>query len=171
MHSNSGPNLSECLAAGCSVLFVLVLAIAAYWDPSIRVLHLFEAFPYLAAAVLILRRHKAGYVLGATFGAFWLWMAGFLTTFIVNGFQRLEALLRIGSVDRWDLFLAVPAAIGAGGLLLFSIASYARSHNKSAHDLLALAGASVGTALFFTGIFYLFAPQCLGMFRSVIPGL
>jgi len=171
MHSSSAPSVSDWLAAGSSVLFVAVLAIAAYWDPSIRVLHLFEAIPYLAAATLILGRHKAGYVLGATFGAFWLWMAGFLTTFIANGFQRFVALLRTGSVDRWDLFLAVPAAIGAGGLLVFSIASYARSYNKSAHDLFALAGASAGTAVFFIGIFYLFAPQYLGMFRAIIPGL
>src|SRR5262245_58252408 len=70
------------LAAVCAAIFILVLAIAAYWDPSIRVLHVFEAIPYGLASVLCLRQRKAGYLLGAASGVFWLWMAGTLTTFV-----------------------------------------------------------------------------------------
>jgi len=75
----------------------LILGISAYWDRTIRVLHVFEALPYAAAAVLVLRRNKLGYMLGAVGGAFWLWTAGLLTTFIRNGFERAAMLLRTGT--------------------------------------------------------------------------
>src|SRR5204863_2491395 len=38
---------------------------SAYWDRSIRILHIFEALPYILAAILVLRQHKFGYALGA----------------------------------------------------------------------------------------------------------
>ena len=66
-------------AAVCGVFFIVVLAVSAYWDPTIRVLHLFEAVPYVLAAALALRGRKEGYALGIAGGAFWLWCAGFLS--------------------------------------------------------------------------------------------
>ena|SRR5687768_1765527 len=84
------------LAAGCAASFIVILAISAYWDPPIRVLHAFEAIPYGIAAALCLRRRKAGYMLGAAGGGFWLWMAGTLTTFVRNGFERLARWIQTG---------------------------------------------------------------------------
>src|SRR6266513_5857450 len=98
-------------AAACSVIFIAMLAVAAYWDPTIRVLHVFESLPYFAAAALCLRHNRFGYALGVVSGAFWLWTAGFLTTFVRNGFERLAMLIRTGAVDRFDILIAVPAAI------------------------------------------------------------
>ena len=40
--------------AACSALFIIVLAVSAWWDPTIRTLHVAEAIPYAAAAVLCL---------------------------------------------------------------------------------------------------------------------
>jgi len=150
-------------------LFVVILAVAAYWDPSIRVLHLFEAIPYLLAAALIIRRRRSGYILGVASGAFWLWTAGFLTTFIKNGFERLASLMLTGHVDRWDIFIAVPAAVGTGGLVLFSAVSYLRSPDKSRMDAMRFLGTLAGVAGFFILIFRLFAPRYLGMFGSMLP--
>ncbi len=99
---------------------------AAYWDPTIRLLHLFESLPYLVAAVLCLRQQKFGYMLGAAGGAFWLWTAGTLTTFIRNGFERVAMVLRTGHVDRPDILIAAPAACATGGLVLFSLWDYSR---------------------------------------------
>ena len=147
-----------------------MLAIAAYWDAAIRILHLFEAIPYLLAAALIVRRSRIGYMLGIASGAFWLWTAGFLTTFIRNGFERLAALVRTGHVDRWDIFIAVPAAIGAGGLALFGAVSYLRSPDKSPTDAGTFLGTTAIVAVFFVVIFFAFAPQYLGMFGSILPG-
>jgi hypothetical protein len=161
-------NKTDVAAAVCAATFIVVLGVSAYWDRSIRALHVFEALPYLAAAILCLRQSKVGYALGAASGASWLWMAGFLTAFIRNGFERLVMLFRAGGVDRLDLLIAVPAAIATGGLLLFSVAGYARLPNKSWRDLGLLAAAFVVVLLFFVLIFAAFAPRYLAMFRRLI---
>jgi hypothetical protein len=160
-------HLVDALAAGCAAAFVLILGIAAYWDPTIRVLHVFESLPYVAAAVLCLRQRKSGYLLGAASGAFWLWMAGTLTTFVRNGFERAGMLLRTGHVDRPDILIAAPAACVTAGLMLFSVWGYARARNKSWSDLGLFVATMGAVAAFFVAIFFAFAPQYLGMFRPL----
>ena len=154
--------------AVCSSIFVVILAVAAYWDPSIRVLHVFESLPYLAAAILCLRGNRLGYPLAFASGGFWLWTAGFLTTFIRNGFERLVTLLRTGTVDRIDILIAVPAAITTGGLVLFSIFGYVQRPAKSRRDILLFLAALVIVPTFFIAIMAAFAPRYLGMFPPIV---
>lgn len=158
---------TDVLIALCAFAFIVVLAIAAYWDPTIRVLHFFEAVPYLAAAILCLRRIRFGYPIGAVSGAFWLWSATFLTTFVRNGFERLSMLLHTGHVDRPDILIAAPGAIACGGLLLFSLAGYLQQPAKSGRDAALFLAAFVLVSAFFLAIFAVFAPQYLGMFRRL----
>src|SRR5262245_59670950 len=158
------PNRTDITAAICAVVFIVVLAVSAYWDRSIRVLHVFESLPYLLAAVLCLRRNKIGYALGLVSGAFWIWTAEFLTTFIRNGFERLAMLLRTVSVDRPDIFIAVPAAVAAAGLASSSVLGYSRLTNKSWRDSAALGAVVVIIPAFFIAIFAALAPQYLQMF-------
>ena len=73
------PRRIDVAAAACAAVFIAGLAVSAYWDSSIRVLHVFESVPYLLVAVLCLRRNKLGYALGVVSGAFWLLTAGLLT--------------------------------------------------------------------------------------------
>jgi len=160
----------DAVAAGCAIAFVLILGISAYWDRTIRVLHVFESLPYIAAAVLSLRQHKFGYMLGAASGAFWLWTAGTLTTFVRNGFERVAMLLRTGHVDRLDILIAAPAAVVTGGLVLFSLWGYSRTRNKSWSDLGLFGAATVMVVGFFVAIFAACAPQYLGMFRQLLGG-
>src|SRR5437773_859822 len=127
-------NKIDVAAAICSASFIVILGIAGCLDRSIIVLHVFESLPYFIAATLSLRRSKCGYALGTASGAFWLWTAGFLTTFIRNGFERLVILIRTGLMDRFDIVIAVPAAIATAGLVLFSVAGYANLPNKSWRD-------------------------------------
>lgn len=162
------PNKTDVAAALCAVAFIGVLAVSAYWDRTIRVLHLFESLPYLLAAGLCLRQSKLGYALGVVSGAFWLWMAGFLTTFVRNGFERLDMLVRTGAVDRPDILIAVPAAVATSGLILLSVVGYARLRNKSWRDLTPFAVAIVAVPVFFLAIFAAFAPQYLAMFEGVV---
>jgi hypothetical protein len=166
---NAAPvkNKADIAVAICAATFVVVLAISAYWDRSIRALHFFEAMPYVVAGVLCLRQIKFGYALGVVSGIFWLWMAGFLTTFVRNGFERLAMFMRTGTVDRPDLLIAVPAAIAAGGLVLFAVLGYAQRPSKSWSDVLSWVAAVAVVPLFFLGIFAAFAPQYLAMFESV----
>jgi hypothetical protein len=159
---------SDVLAAVCAAAFVAILAISAYWDPTIGVLHVFEAIPYIAAGVLCLRQHKFGYMLGAASGAFWLWCAGTLTTFVRNGFDRLAMLLRTGTVDRPDVLIAAPAALATGGLVVFSLWGYTRLANKSWADLVRLVATFALVFAFFLAIFAVFAPRYLGMFSGLL---
>jgi hypothetical protein len=152
------------LAAACAAMFIVVLAISAYWDPSIRVLHLCEALPYGLASVLCLRQRKVGYLLGAASGVFWLWMAGTLTTFVRNGFERVAMLVTTGHVDRWDQFIAAPAALSTGGLVLFSVWGYSRVKPKRPADLALFAVMLILVAAIFVAIFWLFKPQYLALF-------
>ena len=160
-------NKIETLAAVCATAFIVILGIAAYWDRTIRVLHLFESLPYVVAAALCLRQRKFGFMLGAAAGGFWLWTAGTLTTFVRNGFERVSILLRTGHVDRPDLFIAAPAALVTGGLVIFSLWGYSRLRNKSWRDIGLLVAATGLVAGFFVAIFAAFAPQYLNMFRPI----
>jgi hypothetical protein len=160
--------IPDVLAAGCAMGFIVVLGLAAYWDSSIRVLHVFEAVPYGIAAVLCLRHRKAGYILGAASAIFWLWMAGTLTTFVRNGFERVAMLIQTGHVDRWDQFIAAPAAVTAAGLALCSVWGYARLRSKSARDVLSGLGALAAVGSYFIGLFWLVAPQYLGLFARYL---
>jgi ABC-type Na+ efflux pump permease subunit len=154
----------ERLAAACAAGFVCVLAIAAYWDPTIRMLHTAEAIPYVLAGALCLRRRTVGYALAVASGLFWLWTASFLTTFVRNGFERVAMLARTGHVDRPDVLIAAPAAILTGGLALFGAAAYIRHTSKRSRDILLFSGCLAGVAAFFLAIFALFAPRYLSMF-------
>jgi hypothetical protein len=157
-------NKSDMGAAICAGAFITVLLISAYWDRSIRALHVFEAVPYALAGVLCLRQNKFGYALGVASGAFWLWMAGFLTTFIRNGFESIAMLIRTGTVARPDLLIAVPAAFAAGGLVLFAVVGYSSLPGKSSRDIGWWVAAALVVPLFFLSIFAVFAPQYLAIF-------
>src|SRR6266850_5177625 len=72
------PRTGDAVSSGivaATVLFLVILAVSAFWDPTIRVLHLFEALLYAGVAALCIRRMKIGYALGVASGAFWLWSA------------------------------------------------------------------------------------------------
>ncbi len=155
-------------AAGCAAAFILVLGVAAFWDPSIRVLHAVEAVPYGLAAILCLQRKKLGYLLGFASGVFWLWMAGTLTTFVRNGFERVIMLITTGHVDRWDQFIAAPAALATGGLAVYSAWGYSRLPTKRPTDLALLVAVFATVALFFVAIFWIFAPRYLTLFSRFI---
>jgi hypothetical protein len=154
--------------AAFSGIFIAVLAVAAYWDRTIRLLHLFESLPYLIAAFLCLRNRKSGYILAFAAGVFWLWTAGTLTTFVRNGFERLAMLVTTGHVDRPDILIAVSAAISTAGLVVFGIWSYWRLPDKQWRDLGTFTLALALVATWFVGIFALFAPRYLGMFRRLL---
>ena len=149
-------------------MFIFVLAISAYWDPSIRILHVFEAIPCGLASVWCLRQRKVGYLLGAASGVFWLWIAGTQTTFVRNGFDRVAMLIATGHVDRWDQFIAAPAALSTGGLVLFSAWGYSRIRRKRPADLALFLVILILVAAFFVAIFWLFKPQYLALFRRFV---
>ena len=164
----AGATTADRYAIVCAVTFIVVLAISAYWDPSIRMLHVFEALPYGLAAVLFARKHKLGYMLGAAGGGFWLWMAGTQTSFVRNGFERVAMLITTGHVDRWEQFIAAPAALSTGGLVVFSLWGYLQAPTKRPVDLVHFVAVLAVVPLFFAVIFWLFTPRYLTLFKRLI---
>ena len=147
--------------AACACAFVVVLAVAAYWDASIRVVHAFEALPYIAVAILCARQKKVGYALGAMAGLLWLGLASRGSTFIESGFQVLAVSLRTEHVVRPDLLIAVPGALATGGLTVCSAIGYGQLTNRRLSDAALFGGAAALVILFFFGIFAAFSPQFL----------
>jgi hypothetical protein len=93
-----------------------------------------HALPYLVGPFLCLRRKTFGYALTFASGVFWLWCGAILTTFVRNGFEQAEQLIRTGIIDRFDVLMAVPAGIGTAGLAIFSLIGYFKLPNKKATD-------------------------------------
>lgn len=148
-------------------LFVIVLIISAILDKSIRVLHSIEALPYIIGPIFCLKRSKMGYAISFASGAFWFWSATFLTSFVRNGFEQLYGLIRTGAVARFDILIAVPAAIGTGGMAICALTGYLRLPGKSIKDSWLFLSALVLITGFFLAIFKLLAPNYLEMFRGI----
>ena len=150
-----------------AALFVIALIISAIADSSIRVLHMFEALPYIAAPLLCRAKPKMGYMAAFACGAFWIWTAGFLTTFIRNGFERIMMLLQTGHVDRPDILLAVPAFLGTLGMVAFSFIGYVQVKNKSWKDAGLLCLSVLFICLYFIAIASAFKPEYLHLFDGI----
>ena len=95
-------------------------------------------------------------------------MAGTQTTFVRNGFERVTMLITTGHVDRWDQFIAAPAALSTGGLVVFSLWGYLQAPTKRPVDLVHFVAVLAVVPLFFAVIFWLFtsAPLTLAFEAS-----
>ena len=78
------------------VVFILVLALSAVFEPSIRLLHAFQALIYVAVIILAVRHNAWGYGAGCLIAAFWNWLNLVHTTFIANGVRELSRALQTG---------------------------------------------------------------------------
>src|SRR5216684_2243245 len=103
-------------------LGIVALFMSAVFDPTIRVLHFLQAFPYIA--VIVMARKDNAWVLGAgcITAAFWNYVNLFVSDFIMTGVRELSLLLTAGDLRPGQL--AVVAATGhflliAGCLALF----------------------------------------------------
>lgn len=90
-------------------IFVIVLALSAYWEASIRWLHFFQAWMYVATIFLSLRRNRWGYFIGISAAGLWDYANIVSTSFFWNGLQQLSQWIHTGHLGRADLLIAVPA--------------------------------------------------------------
>ena len=83
--------LDWAIVASC-LLFIFALAVSAYFEPAIRLLHTFQAFIYLAVIAGALWHQKWAYGAGISIAAFWNYINLFVNTFIRNGVETLGAI-------------------------------------------------------------------------------
>src|SRR5262252_6040214 len=89
--------------------FIVVLAVSAVFDASIRWLHFFQSWMYVATIALCLRRNRWGYFIGISVAALWDYGSLFVNTFFANGVRELANWISTGHLARPDQFIAVPA--------------------------------------------------------------
>ncbi len=155
------------LIFAASALFVLVLAVSAAFDPSIRVLHTFQAAIYVAVIVLAAKRSAWGYGAGCFIAAFWNWTNLVYTTFIANGVVELTRLVRTGELQRPDQFIAVVAAAAHFLLIAGCVSAFARLR-PGASGFARFVGGGLLAIGYFAGIIVLFGPQYVPLLKRVL---
>jgi hypothetical protein len=155
------------ILVGCGI-FILALIVSAAWEPGIRWLHFFQAWMYLAAIWLSLRKSVWGYFIGLSAAGFWAYINLFVTTFFVNGLQQLSVWIHTGQLSRPDLLIAVPAWFSNALVIVGCLWGYSLTPRKSVQDV----GKLIFTFALTTGFFALdmavFQPRYLGLFRHVL---
>jgi hypothetical protein len=155
------------IVAAC-LAFILILAVSAYWEPDIRLLHLFQALIYVAVIVLSLRHDRWGYFIAVSIAAFWNAASIFATTFLRAGLLQLGELVTTGHLSRPDLFIAVPAWLTHFLLILCCLWAYARLDKKPWSDLLVFLTSAVASIGYFAAIIALFQPRFLPIFKRLL---
>jgi hypothetical protein len=123
----------------------VVLALSAYWERDIRVLHFFQARMYVATIVLSFLGSRRGHFIGISAAGFWNYANIFATTFFFNGLEQLASVdLLAASRQILAGYWEIPSGIRADRRLLLSgygsvSASMPRhfsARGASAHSLL-----------------------------------
>jgi hypothetical protein len=154
------------LIGGC--FFILVLFFSAAWDPTIRWLHFFQAWMYIATIALGLCRNRWGYFIGISAAGLWDYTNVFVTTFLINGLRQLANWIHTGHLARPDLLIAIPAWLSNLLVVVGCIWAYACLPEKRAADLARFLVAFAMTTGFFALDMWLFQPRYLPLFRGMI---
>jgi hypothetical protein len=88
----------ECIITIGGGMFIIVLYVAAYWEPDIRWLHFLQSWMYFVAIGLSWRGNSSGYFIGISAASLWNYFTLFVNTFFKNGLHQVSILLRSGHV-------------------------------------------------------------------------
>ena len=151
-----------------SSVFILMLFMSAIWDPSIRWLHFFQAWMYLATIGLSIRRNLWGYLIGLSAAGLWAYSNLFVTTFFVNGLQQLALWIQTAHLARPDLLIAVPVWLANLLVVIGCVWGCLQLRRTRITDLGRFVIAFAITTGFFALDMYLFQPRYLGMFPHLL---
>jgi hypothetical protein len=144
-----------------SIVFIIILALAAIWEADIRWLHFFQAWLYIATIALSLRKNRWGYFIGIGAAGFWAYAALFVNNFLESGFRHLLQL------DRPDQIIAVPAWLANVMVVIGCVWAYSRLTTRGA-DLARFVVAVALTMGFFALDMALFQPRYLSLFPRLL---
>jgi hypothetical protein len=157
----------EWLIIGSCAVFIFILALSAVYDPSIRVLHAFQALIYVAVVILALRRSAWGYGAGCIIAVFWNWTNIVHTTFIANGLRELAHALQTGRVSKPDQLIAVVASASHFVLIGSCLVAYFRIKLRGPLEPLKFFAGGLIAVGYFAGIIIVFGPQYIPLLRRV----
>ena len=151
---------------GC--VFILMLALSAYWEPGIRWLHFFQAWMYIATIVLGSRKRLWGYFIGFSAAGLWMYANLFATTFFFNGLQQLAQWVQTRHLDRPDLLIPVPAWFANLLVVVGCLWGYRQAPAKTLGDAGRLFTAFALTTGFLALDMAVFQPRYLGLFARML---
>ena len=161
------PLLNGLIWAG-ALGFIAILALSAAFDPTIRLLHLFQSLMYFAVILLTARGSRWGLFLGISIAGFWNYMTMFVNSFFRNGVDALAQSFAQGHLVHPDNIIAVFAVLFHFTMIAACLAAYLRLRQKSWADLLAWLATLVGQAAYFAAIMALFQPRYLSQFPMML---
>jgi len=162
------PRAPELLIAVGSWLFIVVLAVSAYFEADIRWLHFFQSGMYVATIVLASRRNRWAYFIGLSAAGFWDYVNLFVTSFFFNGLHWLFVFLSTGRLQHADQMIAVPGWIGNLLVIVGCIWGYLRIKSKEPRDGMRFAVALILTMGYFAAAMAMFQPRYLPLFRRAL---
>jgi hypothetical protein len=168
MTTSRRPGAPEYLILAGSAIFIFVLWLSAYFEPDIRWLHFFQAWMYLAAIWLSLRRSRWGYFIGISAAGLWAYAAVFVNTFFRSGLHWLFESIASGKLKHVDQIVAVPAWASNVLVVAGCLWAYARLPQKGPADLARFALACALTTGFFYLDVLLCQPRYLPLFRGLL---
>jgi hypothetical protein len=148
--------------------FILVLAVSAFWEADIRWLHFFQAWMYVAAIALSLRKNRWGYFIGISAAGLWDYANLVATSFFFGGLIELWDWIHSGHLARPDLFIAVPAWFSNLLVVIGCLWAYVRKPEKSIGDIGRFLAAFALSTAFFAVDMALFQPRYLAIFPRLI---
>lgn len=151
-----------------AILFIAMLAVSAVWQVDIRWLHFFQAWMYLAAMLLGLRRNRWGYFIGISAAGLWAYINLFVTTFFSAGLHEMARWLQTGRLARPDLVIAVPAWFGNLAVVVGCAWALLRLQKKARTDFARFALCFVLTTGFFALDMAVFQPRYLALFPRML---
>jgi hypothetical protein len=101
-----------------AALFLLALTISALVVPQLRLLHLLQAFIYVAIVILARRNSAWGFGVGVTIGVVWNSLNLFVTHLMQAGAVAFWSFVRTGQVRRLDTMMVTIGGIGHFILLI-----------------------------------------------------
>lgn len=149
-------------------IFIVALAVSAYWEADIRWLHFFQAWMYIATIALSLRGNRWGYFIGISAAGFWDYGNVVATSFFWNGLQQLSGWMHTGQLARPDLLIAVPAWFSNLLVMIGCAWAYARQDEKRASDIVKFLISFALTSGFFAADMAIFQPRYLALFPRLL---
>ena len=129
--------INVCIIAGCA-MFVLGLAVSAFFAPEWRALHVMQALPYVVVILLSRRMNPWGFGAGAITASFW--------NAIVLFRSPIGAALVHGNVSDPSTALSLIAAAGHCLVILGCQVGFARIHPSGRQWRQFLAGGVIAVA-------------------------
>jgi len=118
--------INASIAVG-SAIFILALAMSAFFEPQWRVLHVFQALIYVAVIVLTRRGSAWGFGAGVFIAVFWNVLLLFRSPFGPEAVRVIETLLRTGQPPDPGILIQLFAVFGHCLIIVGCLAGFLRT--------------------------------------------